>query len=350
MADCHAKPGVRALCLTVCEELGYFPDLLLDSLTADEGILLPDERLKIADLCIRFSQNPTAVLALVKYMCREYILDRNRYRTLCTTIAHRMNELQFPQTALLIWQDSQNCIWEELKDFEELLGKASQGQVTPQQDIDETERGLIELMAEAFATTGVAGLDVLKAHKNERVAGSRRLPIFRRFATKSAQRDTEFRTWLIKEAGEHPADRELKRIVEKLGQPKSQDNDNPDRLLCEYLLSGDQNTLNKLRFWPNTQVLEQVNLRLSDRLSASEVLAIIKLLKGYQTRYRETVIDVVLKHWSKLSLQNYDIAIDVLTAYSVPLKHRQTALDLLDHDMQGPHANAARRGLEKLLL
>ena len=33
--------GVRALCWDVCEELRYFPELLLDSLKGDEGLLLP---------------------------------------------------------------------------------------------------------------------------------------------------------------------------------------------------------------------------------------------------------------------------------------------------------------------
>ena len=47
--------GVRALCWDVCEALHYFPEIMLDSLKGDEGLLLPKERLRIADLCIRFS-------------------------------------------------------------------------------------------------------------------------------------------------------------------------------------------------------------------------------------------------------------------------------------------------------
>ena len=137
--------GVRALCWAVCEALHYFPEIMLDSLEGDEGLLLPDERLKIADLCIRFSTKKSAVLALVKYMCREYILDRARYHDLCSTVARRMHELQLrdepaatastPQqsivvrqliTPLLIAQDTERCVWRELREFEQIPDSAEE--------------------------------------------------------------------------------------------------------------------------------------------------------------------------------------------------------------------------------
>lgn len=350
--------GVRALCWKACEELKYFPEVLLDSLTGDEGVLLAEERLKIADLCIRFSKNATAVLALVKYMCREYILDRGRYHILCTTVAHRMHELQVPEQApglfsvsspsahgrgimipLLIWQDAQNYIWEELKEFERL----------PSGAVDETERGLVELMAEAFAATGIAGLEVLKAGKVPRLAGPRRLPIFRRFATKLGAANAEVCSWLLKEATRCPDDNELQMVARKLGKQKSDGPESPNAILQAYLRSGDRKALNALRFWPTTHVLDLVKVHLSGGPSAAEVDLILKLLKAYETRHRTKVVDIVLTQWTKLAGHNYDAAVQVLTGYSVPSSQRQQAVELLNSDLRGAHASAARQGLEQLL-
>ena len=177
--------GVRALCWRVCEELRYFPEMMLDSLKGDEGVLLAEERLKIADLCIKFSKKRSAVLGLVKYMCREYILNPDRYRDLSSTVARRIHELQLrdestprfgvPErsahvqgliTPLLIAEDTHNRVWRELKEFDEL----------PQTAEADVEGGLVELMADAFATTGAAGLEILRVGKVPRFVGPTNLP------------------------------------------------------------------------------------------------------------------------------------------------------------------------------
>jgi hypothetical protein len=334
-----SNAGVRTLCWRACEALQYFPELLEDSLTSDEGVLLPEERLTIADLCIRFSRNSTAVLALVKYMCREYILDPNRYRVLRNTIARRMNELQFAQSALLIWGDSQNRIWEELREFEKL----------PEKAVKKIELGLIELMAEAFAATGPAGLEVLKAKAFQRHVRSERLPVFRRFATKLGLSRPEARSWLVKEGEQRRDDKELQKVVAKLEESKGDGPDNPDVVFREYLQSEDWHVLNKLRFWSNTQVLERVKVHLSSGPSPREVDSILKLLKGYQGRHRAAVVDVVVTHWERFAGQDFEALIEVLAADFVPEGQRQRVVDLLDGELRGAHEAAARRGLEQLL-
>lgn len=350
--------GVRALCWECCEALKYFPEILLDSLTGDEGVLLPEERINIADFCIRFSKNVTAVLALVKYMCREYIIDHDRYRVLCTKVAHRMYQLQVPDapggqssvstmwargsqtiTALLITEDCQNCIWQELPEFENLPATA----------VDETERGLVELMAEAFAATGVAGLEVFKAGRVQRLAGPRNLPVFRRFAIKSGSVNPEVRAWLLKQAKQNCTDRELQKVAEKLDVAKVEVPESAKTLLLEYLSSGDRTLLNKLRFWPTSEVLQLLSSLLPHHHSRVEFGFILQLLKGYQTRHRGAVIDVVLTHWSVLSSHDYAAAVEVLTSYFVPAGQRQQAVELLNRDLSGRHAVSARRGLEQLL-
>jgi len=341
--------GVRALCWRTCEQLEYFPELLLDSLTADEGVLLPEERLQIADLCIRYGTNAEAVLALVKYICREYILDRDRYSEICRTVARRMNELKFPETARLIWEDCQSYIWEELKEFNRIPGRISFDPVFRDSATSETERGLLELLAEAFASTGSSGLEILKSHKAQRLAGKRKLPIFRRFAVKSAGSNPEVRAWVLGEAKKYPDDQDFQRIAEKLAKKLPNGDDDPGSLLREYLQTGSQPTLNKLRFWPDTRVLELVKTKLANESEARRIELVLRLLKGFQTRHRALVVDVMVTHWKLLSGCSYDRAIEVLTGYKVPNSQRARAVSVLDQDLAGARGVAARRGLEQLL-
>jgi serine/threonine protein kinase len=347
--------GVRTLCWTVCEELRYFPELLLDSLKGDEGLLLPDERLKIADLCIRFSTKRSAVLALVKYMCREYILDRARYRGLCTTVARRMHELQLREepaagaataqqseevrrliTPLLIAQDTEQCIWEELQEFDDIPDAAK----------EETEKGLIELMAEAFAATGPAAFEIIRNGKVPRTAGSRNLPVFRRFAAKLAASNADALAWLQSQA---PLDREAKKALETVTRDSKTAQELPDKLLEKYLKSGEYQLFNELRFWKTGAVLHNLKTRLTHDPSPQEIERILKLLKGHESRQRSAVVDVILTHWTQLSHYDYPMAVQVLTQFDVPPGLKKRATEMLNDELAGPHASSARKGLEKLL-
>jgi hypothetical protein len=347
--------GVRALCWAVCQALQYFPEIMLDSLKGDEGLLLPDERLTIADLCIRFSKRKSAVLALVKYMCREYVLDRARYHGLCATVARRMHELQLrdelgttastPQqsmavrqliTPLLIAQDTEQCVWRELREFEQIPDSAK----------DETEKGLIELMAEAFAATGSAGLEILKTGKVPRNTGPSNLPVFRRFAAKLAATNPAALAWLKSEA---PRDFDAQRAVESVSRDSEAELESPEKVLAEYLRSGDKKLFDKLRFWRTGAVLQRVKSRLQSAPSSLEVDRILKLLKGHESRQRAAVVDVLLTHWAMLSKADYATAVQVLTQFEVPSALRSRARDMLNRELSGPHSSAARKGLEQLL-
>ena len=347
--------GVRALCWDVCEALHYFPEIMLDSLKGDEGLLLPKERLRIADLCIRFSTKKSAVLALVKYMCREYILDIARYRELRTTVARRMHELQLrdepatnatnPQqslevrqliTPLLIAQDTEQCVWRELREFQKV----------PKVSRDEMEKGLIELMAEAYAATGAAGLTILKTGKVPRNTGASNLPVFRRFAAKLAASNPEAVVWLKKSA-QHDFD--AQKALEAVMPDPTADSASPDELLMEYLRSGDSKSFDRLRFWKTAAVLQRVKTRLENHLSPSELSRTLELLKGYQSRQRSAVVDVVLTHWPTLSKADYGTAVQVLTRFEVPPAFRIRARETLNRELSGPHSAVARKGLEQLL-
>ena len=331
--------GVRELCWRVCESLQYFPETLLKNLTSDEGLLLPEERLGLAELCIRFSGEPTAVPALVTYMCREYVLDMSRYQDIRDKVADRMSEVQGETTAQAIWDACRARVWTELTDFRQL----------PESTQLELESGLIELLSDAFAATSDAGLSVLKASKNQMHADVERLRIFRRFTIKAARKSADVRTWVIGESERSPTEKVLKRIAEELTSQRPQDRDNPTSLFREYLTRGDRQIYNELRFSKDKRVFDCLGTQLSGHCSPSDLKRILDLLSGFQHRHRVAVIELMLQHWPKLSGNNYKTSADILARYSVPGHLRDGVAEMLNRDLGGAHDGMARRALEQVL-
>ena len=203
--------GVRTAALDLSESISYFPEATLKSLSHDDGLFLPGELRRLASLCIRFSRKRTAALALEKYLFREFIIDRNSYRFLSDTVARKMHEFRLSETpgesektiALLVAEDTSSCAWRGLDEFGRLSDEEARS----------TEKGLVELMADAFAATGLGGLKILKDGKVARSAGPNDLPIFRRFATKLARTCPEAKAWLSAELAKCPWDRDLQAAV-----------------------------------------------------------------------------------------------------------------------------------------
>jgi serine/threonine protein kinase len=338
-AASSSNRGVRELCWRLCAALGYFPEASLRHLTADEGLLLPDERLALADLCIRFSTDETATAALLSYMSREYVLDKRRYFALRDNVARRVSEVRKQNTAKEIWDACHKRIWRLLREFEAI----------PLSTRQECEGGLVELFADAFAATGGSCLAVLRMRKGaQRSIDPNGLQIFRRFAVKAGRSDPEVRDWVIKEATRFPEDRELQFAAEKLAQRKKPRQADPAELLKQYL-SGEAAVFNELRFWKTEEVLKSVRTRLSGRLSTRELDLILKLLRGYQGRQHINVVQVVLDHWTKLAGHDYKATTEVLCSYSVSPKQREKATAILDGDLGGIHDATARWALEQLL-
>ena len=331
--------GVRELCWRVCESLQHFPETLLKNLTYDEGLLLPEERLGLAGLCIRFSGEPTAVPALVSYMCREYVLDPSRYHDIRDKVANRMGEVRGETTAQAIWDAYRARVWTGLTDFRQC----------PERTQLELESGLIELLSDAFAATSDAGLRVLKASKNQLHADGEELRVFRWFVVRVARKSADVRTWLIGEADRSPGDMVLKRIAEQLTPQRHQNRDNPKALLREYLTRGDRQIYNELRFSKDKRVFDYLGAQLSAHCSPSDLKRILDLLRGFQHRHRVAVIELMLQHWPKLSGNNYETSADILARYSVPGHLRNGIAEMLNRDLGGSHDGMARRALEQVL-
>lgn len=332
--------AVRRLCRKLAEEMAVLPAPYIEALTSDDGVLTSVERLEIAELCLRFGTDSGAMLALSKYLCREYLLGPDRYQVLAKRVAGRMGEMPYSDKALLVVEDTESHIWEELSEFDRI----------PREQRPECEKGLLELMADAFAAMGDAALAVLVAGKVPRQSGGDPpLPIFRRFATKLALRHAGAREWVIRQASSHPDDGLFKKVAEALqAKTGSADPDELRRTVEAYLAHGQTEDLNTLRFSADTRVFSLLDARIRNAQHQS-IGRVLNLLKGYQSRQRSCVVDFVLRHWSALSAEDYAKASAVLTVHGVPVKSREAAVKALSGDLNGKNDSAARDALERIL-
>ena len=101
----------------IVQEHGSLPGCVGRQLVNDGGLFLPDERVNLADLCLRYSKDEDAFLELTLYMCKEYILDRRRYYDLMTTVASRMGEIHFERKAWFLVQDAAIHVWKLLPEL-----------------------------------------------------------------------------------------------------------------------------------------------------------------------------------------------------------------------------------------
>ena len=146
-----------------------------------------------------------------------------------------------------------------------------------------------------------------------------------------------------------PRDFDAQKAIESVSRDPGIDQESPEKSLAEYLRSGDKKVFNNLRFWKTGAVLLHVKSRLQNELSSSELDRILRLLKGYQSRQRIAVVDVLLTHWSTLSKADYATAVQVLTQFEVPTAFLSRAKEILNRDLSGKNSSAARKGLELLL-
>ena len=145
--------GARGLCRRISEALKIFPVALLDSIVDDDGVFLPNERVHLADMCIRLSDKPDSVLTLCQYMSRELILDPNQYRELRDRVACRIVGMNFAETAQLLVDDARMHVWEDLPEFSSLNQSEWKSQAN----------SILQLYGDAFGVLGDPALRLFKA-------------------------------------------------------------------------------------------------------------------------------------------------------------------------------------------
>jgi hypothetical protein len=336
--------GVRRMCRALCQSLETFPLILVESLVTDEGVLLPEERLELAGLCIRYCSDPTtAIMALTKYMCREYVIDPNRYHELRNEVAAPLGQSSFVKKALLVVQDTTARIWDELPEFERL----------PPGKRDEIEKGLLQLMADAFGGMGEEALGLLRTNRVPRkVDGPTLIRPWRAFARELARRYPPARSWIQAELEHAPGDADLKYVKNVLGlEAASAETDvELSKKLERYLTLGELRDFDDLRHKRDGRVFEYLQQRLHSGSKIDERRRIVHLLRGFQNRMRDSVVRTLLDHWGPLSEADFEAALEALAGRKVSRDTlREQAVSLLSPYLVGPHAAKVRGAISRLL-
>lgn len=338
-----SNPVVRAMCRALCRVLELFPSSLLDQLAVDEGILLPEERVDLADLCILFSSEQDAILSLSKYMCREYILDRNRYHLLRGRIASRMGALPFSQRALLVVEDTTHHIWEELQEFEELAIE----------ERGEVAKGLLQLMADAFSSMGDDGYTLLTQDRVPRESeGTPHLRIFQVFARRLQEKHAKTREWLEERYTENPSDPDIGYALKRTERKRTAEtSEEIHAALHRYVLEESREDFNALRFSKNPEAVRYIGLFLENTVSPEVVRRALKLLEGFENRHRDSVVACVMQCWDALSQVDYRTSVGILRKYRIKdARIRDGALRFLHNELErSPHKNVVRDALDVLL-
>jgi hypothetical protein len=332
------------MCRALCESLKTFPPILVDSLVTDEGVLLPEERLELAGLCIRYCNDPTtAILALTKYMCREYVIDSNRYHELRKGVAVPLGQTSFAKKALLVAQDTTARIWEELPEFDRL----------PAEKRDEVEKGLLQLMADAFGGMGEEALGLLKSNRVPRkVEGRTLIRPWRAFARELARHYPPAKSWIEAELENAPGDPDLKYLKEVLGREavSTETDEELSEKLERYLSLGERRDFDDLRHKWDGRVFEFLQRKLHSASKIDERRRVVHLLCGFQNRMRDSVVRILLDHWGPLSEADFEGALEALAERKISQTAlREQAVSMLGPHLAGPHAAKVRGAITRLL-
>jgi len=350
--------NVRRLCQVLCDSIHYFPTNLIDSIIENDSLYLPDERVNIADMCIKWSTDKNAMMPLNMYMCKEYIIDQRRYHELKTRIAERVTDLKFDDKAGLIVGDMKLCVWEDLKEYEKLSEELKQT----------IDPGLRELFADAFSSLGDEALTYVKSKGLPTFCDDKQLPIARAFIGKLAKNHTPARKWLFDALRDTP-DKELyfaaQRLKDELGEDERLVLDNAakklniseigddslERVFQGYLISGDRKQKYFLCKTGKENTLVLVEMEIARDMAPRKMLNLIYLLDHYKSRCREKIVPLMLDNWDKFSKIHYQLSAYVLTEYSVPTEDlRKRAIAILQGDLSIPdRRDYATERIEKLL-
>ena len=331
--------SVRLLCRRLCESLQVFPTVMLNALHDDLEVLLPEERLELAQLCARFSQNDKAGGTVLKFMCREYLSNPDRYQAL-KRLASSLEQLRHPKRAEIAEWYGRKEKWKELREYEG---------VSPA-DYERVDRGVLELVGDAFASMGDAAFQLVRANRVGRFTdGDPGLPLLRRFVRKLARRYEPAKRWLLDQVDKHPDDFDLVKAAEGL-RPRTDVQEDTSVCFDEYMESEDRSAYNALRFSRDPRIFDLVRDQLDRNPSKARFERIVALLKGFENRQRGYVVGCVLGSWALFERYGLNPGIDVLSRYSIhDAQLRQEAVARLNGLLDGPLSDTARKGIERLL-
>ena len=354
--------NVRSMCLFLCEKLSFFPTKLIYNILEDDILYLPAERVLIADLCLKYSNDNDVMMPLNKYMCREYILDTSgsKYSVIRKKIASQMDRLDFDKKAYLIVDDTRLRIWEELPEYRELPIKMQ----------EKVDKGLLELFGDAFASLGSEALDYVKDPGLPSACQRSKLRIASTFIGKLSKINEHAREWLFSGLSQTPANRTLYFAAQRLkdlfsdeewkvfnkasaalGYSSEEENVDILKVFKCYLDAGGNKERNILYWKGDIQTLNLVEdeIRKGDDLDRKR--RILLLLDDYKNKHRPRILNILFENWNILLKADFDLLVDVLCNYDIPNEDmRKKAIKLLNSECGCDDRRiAAVKGLDKIL-
>lgn len=347
---------VRRICQLLCEKMEYFPTKLIYNILLYPALYSPDERIEIADMCVKYSTSKEVLLPLNQYLCREYILDRNNYKKLKDSIASKIDGLKFKDKAKLIVEDAKNKTWQNLPEYAKLDDDIKR----------EIDNGILQLFADSFASLEDEALSYIKGVDLPIKCYGGELNISRAIITKLVQKYRPARTWLFEtikrtsvtdlvKAGRTLKDLTeaekaiLKRAASTKGIPIDEKID-VEETFRSYLKNGAEEDRNKLRFNCGDETLSLITKKMTSHAAHDEILKILDILKYFKSYKRSRTIGILCDHWNKFSQVDYKMTVTVVSHYEIPAHDKDKVLKLLSKDLEEPgRKKMAREGINSIL-
>lgn len=323
------NPVVRSMAMGLAASVEFVPDELEEALCQGSNLFSASELKDLAAHCIRFGRSRDCLVAILSFMSREYCEDKNRYRDLRREIADRICSMAVDGRAQVIVEFVSVGGWRSSRTYKESNYRPT--------DID---RGVTELLGDAYASLGDEGLALLKGHSRE--------PYWRVFARKFANTNSG-REWLSKRLEDDPSDEDTQYAL-RTGKFAPREIDVAATLEV-YLRTNDRGSLNALRF-SRTGALSELGRATDEALFADprRSRSVIELLKGFESRYRHEVVGYALEYWDHLVAVDRELLASVVSDYSVPDKQLEDqVVQKLKEWLGGPHDSVARSAIERLL-
>lgn len=299
--------AVRSMCKEVCDRLSFVPRNMVSLYINDDGLLSPDESDVVLDLLLRYAVDDKVFALLVGHMCKCMVGSATRYRELRDSIALRLVGLPAGMNLNVLRTFAMERPWTDLSSYRSLRpGEASN-----------VDRSVLGLLAEAFASHSSAGEKLVAWHRDA-VSSRQTRPsvwmVWLEFMKKTIVGDPSSEARFVALAAQSH-DLILAQELDRIRNTRPMPVDEIPDVLERYLDGRDvtRPTFNKLRFDKSATVVRLLRDRLESGVNDEELERAFRLLEGFESRARSSVVRCVLENWSTMKAYDLARACNILT-------------------------------------
>ena len=339
--------AVRRMCVDTCDSLKQVPDALLELLANDDGLLGPDERQRLVDHIFEHASKPSVFFALILYMCNALMTDERKYVFLRDGIALRLHSLPNDEQAEALFDDAQRRVWQDSRDYKAKL----------RNKMIDADMTALRLLGDAFASLPHAAPVLAKRHPEtfaSRQADPWSRTVWLEFMKKGIARDASLANQM-RELARRSGDSEIPQEIDHLLDRQNLQADEIPIAFDKYIRGevdsrDSRDVYNALRFDRTGQVAQMVNDTLCEGVTTDELERAITLLKGFESRARNSVVKCVLAHWSLLRGHSLERACGVLTQADIRDKYLRSQVSrMLDGELREFGNEIVRNALNQIL-